>query len=45
VHITRQVFEQKRKGLVNRLGFDYMVVVEDEGKGIWDLSDLVYQAR
>ncbi len=35
--------EQKGEGVVDWLGFDEVVVIEDEDKAVWDGVDLVDQ--
>jgi hypothetical protein len=44
-HVIWQVIEQKFKGIVNRLGGDEVVVIEDEDKAMWDSRNLVDQGR
>ncbi len=43
MHITWQVIEQEGKSIVNRLGCDEVVVIENQDKGVWDGVDLVDQ--
>ena len=45
VQLRRQVLEQKGEGIVNRLGIDHMVVVEDEDERVREGGDLVEQGR
>ena len=43
VHPWRQMVEQKGDGIVNRLGFDNVVVVEDEAQVVWEARDFIEQ--
>ena len=45
VHLRRQVLEQKGEGMVNRLGIDHVVVVEDEDELVREGGDLIEQGR
>ena len=45
VHLRRQVLDQKGEGVVNRLGLNQVVVVEDEDEAFREGGDLVDQGR
>ena len=43
VHLGRQVHEQKDERLVNRLGIDHVVVIQDEDEIVREGDDLIEQ--
>ena len=43
MHLWRQVLEQKGEGIVNRLGINHVVVVEDEDEMVRDGGDFIEQ--
>ena len=43
VHLRRQVFEQKGKGLINRFGINRVVVIQDEDEIVRDGGDFIEQ--
>ena len=45
MHLGRQVFQQKGKGIVNRPGVNNVVVVKDKHEIIWDGGDFIEQSR
>ena len=45
VHLGRQVLEQKDKGLINRLGINHMVVIQDQDEIVRDGGDFIEQGR
>ena len=44
MHLLRQVIKDKGEGLVDRLGIDDMVIIENQCEGEADLTDIVDQA-
>lgn len=45
MHVRRQVLDQKGEGIVNRLGLNHVVVVQDEDEIVRDGGDFIEQSN